>query len=194
MNILEVNNLEFVQTDTKKSEPYVNFDTRQNVVEADTSYLSNGAYYLEERENIQGKPYGSPSNNWLRITNTNWTLTEDCYIEIVLDKKTIKSKLNLDDRLKEIEGTSYIVLQNNNNYGNVQKIRIYKENWVADIFTTTTTAVTEFAESVSTSVSAVGGMFYQGGQMTFLGTLSLLTAGTLLVIWAVRTIRRLIGR
>lgn len=73
-------------------------------------------------------------------------------------------------------------------------VSIKQGNWVADIFSTTTTAVTEFAESVSTSVSAVGGMFYQGGQMTFLGTLSLLTAGTLLVMWAVRTIRRLIGR
>ena len=72
--------------------------------------------------------------------------------------------------------------------------RAYEKTAIEAIFTTTTTAVTEFAESVSTSVSAVGGMFYQGGQMTFLGTLSLLTAGTLLVMWAVRTIRRLIGR
>lgn len=86
-----------------------------------------------------------------------------------------------------------------NNLGPAAEIKtinvtIKQDNWIADIFTTTTTAVTEFTESVSTSVSAVGGMFYQGGQMTFLGTLSLLTAGTLLVMWAVRTIRRLIGR
>ena len=121
---------------------------------------------------------------------------ENIYFEtgFSLNNQKYKYEGNIQYRSNAKKVTIDIIGLNDANTINNFYFKAYEKTAIEAIFTTTTTAVTEFAESVSTSVSAVGGMFYQNGQMTFLGTLSLLTAGTLLVMWAVRTIRRLIGR
>lgn len=71
---------------------------------------------------------------------------------------------------------------------------------IAEIFTTITTAITNFASAVGSAITSVAAMFYDpaansgAGEITFLGTLLLIGVGCAVVYWGFRLIKGLIGR
>ena len=69
-----------------------------------------------------------------------------------------------------------------------------QHSFAGTLFTGVSSVVTNFGKSVSECVSSVGSMFYANGNMTFLGTCSLLVSGVALVFWAFRMIKRLVVR
>lgn len=189
MNILEVKNPQKVSLTSSHNDTATTISV--DVFEVENTGYSQGVYYDSKNEYEGQYQYWNSFEERINVnTKKNVNLPKEFSVYIKTNKATYNFEVANET---EIE-TTKIILISGGEGDTLETLRLYTDNWVADIFTTTTTAVTEFAESVSTSVSAVGGMFYQGGKMTFLGTLSLLTAGTLLVMWAVRTIRRLIGR
>ena len=189
MNILKVNNPQKVSLNNSHNDTATTINVATKEVQR--KGYSQGLYYDRENKYEGQYQYWNPTENRINLnTKVSVNLPEEFSVYVETNKATYNFEVTNETETT----TTEIILITEAEGDTLETLRLYNDNWVADIFTTTTTAVTEFAESVSTSVSAVGGMFYQNGQMTFLGTLSLLTVGTLLVMWAVRTIRRLIGR